>query len=361
MKKIISVVLCLLLLCGCKTQKVRKAETEKIKGVWITYSEINSFISTGFEKSFSEALLFCKSLNITDIFFHVRAFCDAYYKSEIFPAASGADVLKSAIEICHQNGIRIHAWINPYRVQTKSGDINSLPDTHIAKKLYNEDKNSLILTSGIYLNPASSLSKRCVVEGVREIVKNYEVDGIHFDDYFYPADVSETDKESFEAYRREIGAPLSLADFRRAQVNSLISSVYSAIKFQNSEILFSISPAADMDKNYNTYYADVQKWIENGCVDIIIPQLYFGFEYPTEKFRFDSLFNEWKNVSGKGKVKLVIGLAAYKIGTDQVPDNAEWGQNGKDIIKRQEEICNKDSAVIGYVHFSYSYLKGLEV
>ena len=117
---------------------------------------------------------------------------------------------------------------------------------------------------------------------------------------------------------------------------------------------FSISPAASIEKNYSEYYADVKLWVKDGIVDTIIPQLYFGFEYPTREFRFDNLMDSWAELAAENKaVKLAVGLAPYKLGTDSEPDSAEW-KNGTNIVARQIKACLDSEAVTGYVLFSYT-------
>ena len=113
---------------------------------------------------------------------------------------------------------------------------------------------------------------------------------------------------------------------------------------------------ASIQKNYNELYADVSAWVKNGCLDRIIPQLYFGFNYPDKAFGFDNLLKEWKElVNSNDEVELMIGLATYKIGTDSQNDSAEWGTDD-DIIARQAEICKSDGRISGFVCFSYTSL-----
>ncbi len=364
-----AVTLCLIMilfLCGCfgkaKEQRIRD-DGEYHKGVWITYSELNSMLSADFKTEFSLALDKLKELGITDIFVHTRAFCDAYYKSSYFPLADKCvnmdfDVLEFMVAAAHNKGIRFHAWINPYRVRTADNNIEALNKNSPAYKWISEGKteNVLITESGIYLNPASFEARLLVLDGIREILKLYAVDGIHFDDYFYPEDCGEADKGNYEVYSASTQIPLDVLSWRRGNVNALVSSVYTAVKFINKDIIFSISPAADIDKNYQKLYADIALWANSGCVDWIIPQLYFGFNYPDEAFRFDTLLDSWKSYLSGSKTKILIGLANYKIGTSTLPDADEWVL-GEEIIKRQEKICKEDKDIYGHVYFSYSYIK----
>ena len=365
MKRATLLCLCvLLLLCGCKTGEENKRIKDDNgiyhKGVWVTYTELNSMLSADFKSEFSNVLQTCKAKGITDIFVHVRAFCDAYYPSKLFPMAESAkavdfDILEFMVSSAHQKNIRFHAWLNPYRVRTADNNIDNLSKESPAYKWGSSD-NLLVTESGIYLNPASYEARMLVTDGVREILKNYAVDGIHFDDYFYPLDLAEEDRNSYDKYFKEAEIPVSIENWRRGNVNALISGVYTAIKFVNKDIIFSISPAADMEKNYNSRYADITLWGESGCVDWLIPQLYFGFNYPDSSFRFDYLLDAWKSEFENRKAKLLIGLASYKIGTETPPDSEEW-EKGEEIIKRQEKICQEDKDIYGHIYFSYSYIK----
>ncbi len=368
-KRILSALLIILIsLCGCTIQNNSPQKTEKVvdtvKGVWISFSELDIMLSSAdFKTEFENAAEKMKMGGITDAYIHIRAFADAIYKSEFFPhrktAQKDYDVLEFMINTCHSKNIRFHGWINPYRVKTSDSDVTTLEAFGTVYNWLNDqdasNDNNVLISNGIYLNPASSEVRRLIIDGVREVVSRYEVDGIHFDDYFYPTTDPAFDSASYENYTVENKNPMSLEDFRRANVNSLISGCYTAIKFHNKDIEFSISPAASIDKNYNEYFADVAAWAENSCADRIIPQLYFGFEYPDRSYRFDRLLNDWKKLLCDYDVKLTIGLAAYKIGIETEPDCHEWKEK-TDILKRQVELIEKDKTLSGYIFFSYSYL-----
>ena len=369
--------LCLALLNGCTPaaedgggssygEKTADYSGTASAGIWISYSEISSMLKSenGFKTEFDNALDNCESVGTDEIYVHVRAFCDSLYKSEYFPQTAAAreldyDALEYITEKSHERGIKVHAWINPYRVQSGSEDITALdPQSPAYIWLTDDDTDNdvnVLKCSGIYLNPAEYEVRELVIDGVREILEKYDVDGIHFDDYFYPSDDPELDRQSYEKYTEESENPLPLDDWRRANVNALISGVYTAVKFHSKDTVFSVSPAASIENNYSQLFADVKSWIESGCVDCIIPQLYFGFEYKDPDFRFDSLLEEWKTVCRDTDVKLLIGLGPYKIGTDAEADGTEW-QTDTDIIARQAEMCYKDSIAEGYVLFSYSFV-----
>lgn len=371
---IITALILVLILSGCGNGNKNlsnngleygKNEGVLSSGVWLSFSEINTMLDSerGFEAELAEVVANCESLEIENIYIHVRSYCDSLFKSDIFPLIEKAqkyeyDIFEYMINAFHQKSIKVHAWINPYRVLTSSSDINALrTDSPVYKWLKDEvltNDVNVCFANGIYLNPAENGAKELVISGIREIISNYQVDGIHFDDYFYPTTDASFDATSYEAYKAGTKKPLSLEEWRRSNVNALISGCYSAIKYLNKDIIFSISPAASIENNYTQLYADVKTWVKDGYVDAIIPQLYFGFEYPVEEYEFENLLTDWKKLmSCNNGVALIIGLAPYKIGTDTEPDNIEW-QRDTDIIARQVRLCREDSRAEGYVLFSYS-------
>ncbi|MBE6780834.1 MAG: hypothetical protein E7545_07640 [Ruminococcaceae bacterium] len=367
MKKALAVLIMLLLLVGCN----KKAEEKKQKhsGVWLSYSEVNTMLDGDFKAQLQSLIKNCQDLEINNLYIHVRAFGDSLYKSSVFPQNEQAvkydfDVLEYVITACHQNNIAVHAWINPYRISTATQNIEEInPDSPAYLWLHDQDTENdknVCFSNGIYLNPAESEVQQLIISGVREIVANYDVDGIHFDDYFYPTQSETFDKASYEAYLNENPSPLDLASWRRLNVDLLLSGTYNAIKYLKRDVVFSISPAASVENNFQSLYADVRLWVDNGFVDVIIPQLYFGFDYPDDSFKFEKLLKTWQDISDVNPdVKLYIGLAFYKSKPTLSADIPEWQQNG-DIIKRQVELLDGSDKVSGYVYFSYSSLTSSE-
>ena len=374
---LICIIISVFLLSGCgtvqressepQTDKSERYENSASRGVWLSFSEINSMLASenGFKAEFDAAVRNLKALKITDIYVHVRSYCDSLFKSDYFPQIDEAldldyDPFEYITEACHKNGIKVHAWLNPYRVLTSSEDIEKLNHDSPAYKWLNDESTendlNVIRYNGIYLNPAEYEVRELVICGIREILNKYKVDGIHFDDYFYPTTDAEFDLASYEKYKASSENPLPLDEWRRSNVNALISGSYTAVKFFSKDILFTVSPMASVDKNYTELYADIKTWIENGCSDAIIPQLYFGYDYPDPDFKFDNLLDEWTELCAiNSDVSLMIGLGTYKIGTDSEPDREEW-QSDTDIIARQAKECYRNGNVSGYVLFSYTSL-----
>ncbi len=367
MKKFFGLVLAfimVLFVAGCE-----KPVQSKQNGVWISYYELEKMFQGDIKKEFQTVIKNCNELKIKNLYIHTRAFGSTIYESDYFPLIDSVkkydfDVFEYIVEECKKYGLKVHAWVNPYRIMTGNQDISKL-DAKSPVYIWLNDKikeNDINVgfAYGVYLNPASSDVRRLIVDSLRELMIRYDVDGIHFDDYFYPTTKKSFDKVSYSDYKSSTQNPLSLYDWRRNNVNQLIEQCYMAIKYSNENIVFSISPVASVEQNYNNLYADVGFWIENGIIDEIIPQLYFGFEYPDEQFRFSNLLEEWKReVSKNENVKLKIGLGIYKAKPTLEADFEEWTKNG-DIISRQAEICQNDTEVEGFILFSYSTLFNTE-
>ncbi len=369
MKKAICVLLIIFFMTGCsdldntvsQTPHTNvQVNTEFSLGAWLSFNEINELLANplGFKAAFQNVVKNLKALNITDLYFHVRSHCDSVVKSDYFPQTESSkmvdfDILSFVITACHRENIKVYAWINPYRVSSSHSDITQLSENSPALKWINTEK--VIIDNGIYLNPAEGEVRRLIINGITELIGRYDIDGIHFDDYFYPTTDESFDKISYEAYKSETAFPLELSAWRRANVDILISDCNIAIKNKNENLIFSISPAADINKNYNTYYADISWWCSRGLIDEVIPQLYFGFNHSDPEFCFEQLLAKWVALCEKTETKLKIGLAAYKVGTSSLADGDEWLKSN-DILARQIKVCKNNANIKGACFFSYSSL-----
>lgn len=368
-KRTIIFLLCciLVLLSACdKSQNNEEINEPLIKseltlrGVWLTCYELSAMLKSGketdFIKNVNTMLDKCDAKDLNTIFVHVRPFGDSVYPSAIFPlskyvlSSSGNkpqfDVLETLITLAKKRDFSVHAWINPYRI-SYSGELdNSIVNNKSVKE-------AIIQTStGFFLDPSSDVTRKLILDGAREVLDNYEVDGIHIDDYFYPTTDKSFDDISYKSYC-SAGGNLDLKQWRTQNVNALVASLYSLVH-QYKDKVFSISPAADIDKNLNEYYADVKLWMRSeGFADIIIPQIYFGFK--NEKMPFEKVADEWGALKRNDSVRLICGLALYKYGKeDEFAGNGknEW-LTDKDIIVRQKEYI-RTKGFCGYVLFSYN-------
>lgn len=296
-----------------------------MKAVWISYIDFASILTNKTESQFKTNFeKVCKNsvdFGLNTVVCQVRIHGDAVYPSQYFTwshIAAGIgknpeyDPLKIMVEIAHKYNLSFQAWINPFRTFLNT-DISKVPESTVFKKWYNDSskkgKNIVLYNGRWYYNPAEPEARELILNGVAEIINNYKVDGIHFDDYFYPTTDTSFDSQSYQNY----GNGKLLADFRRDSVTKLIKAVYDTVKKVNKNIIFGISPQANISNDMNVQYADVNLWSKNnGYIDYICPQVYYS--YKSESLDFKKSINEWNNLVTASNVKLMIGLAPYRIG-----------------------------------------------
>lgn len=342
--------------------------SSEYRAVWISYLELSSMLTgkseSQFRSNISAAFSKAAKLGLNTVIVHVRPFGDALYNSSIFPTSylitgkEGAslpfDPLAIMISEAHSKGLSFEAWINPYRVRASSG--RTLSSGNPAQQFLNEGSDAVYTyNGGVYYNPGSSEAVDLIVRGVEEIVRNYDVDGIHFDDYFYATRDSSIDSGLYSAYCSN-GGGMSLGDWRRSNVNSMVHQVYSAVKSIKSSVRFGISPQGNMSSNYSVLYADVATWVGNsGYVDYICPQIYYSFNHST--CAFEKVLDQFNSMIKTNSVKLYVGLAAYKAGK---PDSSagsaakmEWVEN-TDMLGRMVTASRQASHYDGFALYSYN-------
>ncbi len=351
---------------------ISQEKPEEIRGVWISFIDIQNLVldktESEFKSGFESACKKLKKYNITDIYFHVRAFADAFYCSTYFPQSHiltgtqgqnlGYDVLKTAIDIAHKYDLKLHAWFNPYRIKnayTISGNKMVLASSNPAKTYLDSDQTDVVVTlknGDIYYNPSSDEAIKSCLLSIKEVIENYNIDGIHLDDYFYPTTDPEFDKTSYEEYRSK-GGELDLSDWRRSNVTKFIASTSALV--DEHKLPFSVSPGGNKNAVFNKDYADIETWLKADLLDYICPQIYFGFEHKT--LPFETALQDWCELAGRYGKKICVGLAAYKIGQKESQfagesDKAryEWVRN-HDILKRQVESVRKCSNCCGFALF----------
>lgn len=384
LKRIICLMLiaiCVIMPCGCGGTDNDDSDTvaDELRGVWISVFDIDykNGDEQSFIRSFDSMMQNVRKLGCNAVFVHVRSHGDACYPSKLFPwsayitgtqgVAPDFDPLEIMIKLAHNHSLKFHAWINPYRVSS-NGDISKLSDDNYAKKCLRSKDSAMSrqvkkAAGGIYYNPSNKAVLERIIGGVDELVKNYDVDGVHIDDYFYPTTDADFDSEDYAEYKKSTEQPLDLANFRRKCVDETVSGIYSAVKAANKNTVFGVSPRASVYYNYNTCYADVAKWCKTGgYADYIAPQIYFGFDDErTDQngmaFKFDECANYWNKLCG-GKCKLYYGLGLYRSGEKIEGAGSgenEWIEND-DIITRQVDYSRKLSNFGGFILFSYSSL-----
>jgi uncharacterized lipoprotein YddW (UPF0748 family) len=351
-------------------QTPSKNDGFSLRGIWISCFEMpfkSCKTKEDAKEKFGKMIKSVANQGYNAVFCHVRPFADAFYPSNYFPFSKyvsgtegvdpGFDALQIMIDCAKAYGLEFHAWINPYRVSTSTTNADDLSKNNIAKKWLTDDSNRAVVSgNGIYFNPAEPDVQNLILSGISEIINNYKVDGVHFDDYFYPTTNKAFDNKAYSDYlSKNSENPLSLGDWRRENVNTLVKKAYTLCK--NKNLVFGVSPSGNIslnktDKNYTKHYADVTLWMQTeGYVDYIIPQIYFGYNHTVPTAQYMYLLDIWSSLPRHDKLKLYIGLGAYKMDED-CTDKEEW-HNDSTLLSRQT-IDAKNKGANGIVVFSYS-------
>lgn len=337
--------------------------------MWVSYKEWETmdFSTEAAFAAQAEAMMAnCADLGLDRVLVQVRPFADALYPSALFPWSDlctgvqgqdpGFDPLAILVEQAHGAGLAIEAWVNPYRVRLNG----SYPAGELAadNPAVAHPEWAKEAAGGIYLDPASPDVQEYIAAGVRELLENYPLDGVHFDDYFYPTTEESFDAEAYAAADTD----LSLADWRRQNVNSLVSLVYRTVKEASPTAVFGISPQGNPDNNYNGQFSDVGLWLRTpGYLDYVVPQLYWGFGYTlqsgSDRFAFEKIAAEWAAMPRAEGVALYAGLGAYRIGDGDGGSNAnstsQW-QTGCNLASQVEGL--RAAGMDGYALYRYASL-----
>lgn len=340
------------------------APKHELRGAWISTVENIDWPAKGDTNPASQRADFVALLDelqaagINAVFAQVRPTADSFFPSEYFPwshwltGEQGVapddhyDPLAFMIEEAHKRNMEFHAWINPFRISMHN-QLDALVETHPAR----QHPDWVVEYEGkLYFNPGVAEARSYILEAVNEIVEKYDVDGIHMDDYFYPYPSSQVfnDASQYEAYVAG-GGTLGLADWRRSNVNMVVSGLYETIKASKSYVKFGISPfgiwknkasdptgsATNGLESYSAIYADTRTWIKLGWVDYIAPQIYWHFGYNAAAYDVlvDWWLNEVEQYAQVHDVHLYIGHATYKVGTtfwehpDQLPAQLRYNQD----------------------------------
>ncbi len=351
---------------------------QRMSGIWVSttlnldYPTTKTTNSDTLKSEADTIINNCADMGITDIFFQVRPASDSFYKSDIYPWSqwltgsqgtapdNNFDPLQYWIDQAHSKGMKLHAWINPYRVTNNTNlTINDLAISNPAR----QHPEWVIAHEGkLYFDPAIPEVQNLVVSGVEEIVKNYNIDGIHLDDYFYPGSTF-NDSGSYAKY----GNGMDKNDWRRENVNTLVNNLHNKIKSIKSDVEFGISPVgvwANKKNNplgsdtygsesYYKNYADTRKWALEGWIDYIAPQIYWEIGNKTIDYKTAVLW--WADTLKDCNTKLYIGLADYKC--DGVAQSSPW-YNGA-AINKQIALNKTIDKVSGEIHFRYKFVNNL--
>lgn len=345
-------------------------DSTEMRAIWVPFMSLNmantDYSKRAFTEKFDNIITESKRHNLNTLIVHVRPFNDALYPSDYVPWSHiisgqqgknpGFDPLDYMINATHKAGMQFHAWVNPMRIQLNNTP-NLLSESNIVNTLKNDQNNpqDMIITTetGKYLNPGYTKIRKFIIDGVSEIVKKYPVDGIQFDDYFYPPNTNDSDKACYDNYCSAPGNsnPVPITQWRLANINALISGAYSAIKNINPNVVFGVAPQCNTDNDLKIG-ADVFTWCSSqGYIDYICPQTYISLEHPY--LPFSKSINQWKDLVKNSNIKLYFGLAMYKAGSDK--DYGTW-KNHNDILKTQVEQC-RQLGCNGFMLFSFEDFK----
>ena len=348
--------------------EVTTPKTEEKRAVFISYIELGNNIrgksESTMKKTIDNMLDTAKSYGFNMIILQVRSFSDAIYKSSIYPSSRSVvntegevlpfDILKYFIKVAHQKDLELHAWVNPYRI-SNTKDINLISTSNPAYNMLNSTDVE-VMDNGIYYNPASSKVESLILDGIEEIITNYDVDGIHFDDYFYPDSSTIDSNEYNKALEKDRN--LSLQKFRLNVISSLVKKTYNLIKDYDKEILFGLSPDGNIENNYNSNYVDTITFVtKEGYLDYIMPQVYYGFLNSIKPF--EETIKSWNNLITID-IDLIPALAFYKSGN--VDKYAKEGVNEwieyNNIISREVMLSRSLSNYSGFAIFRYDSIFG---
>ena len=361
---------------------VYRPKAREFRGAWVATVENIDFgkhaTAEEFKRDYIAVVNFLRQHNFNAVLFQIRPNNDAFYPSKLNPWSrwmtgtegkgyANFDPLKFMVEEAHKRNLEFHAWLNPYRVTSstpmrKQEYVNTLAPLNFARK--RPDLVMEVPLEGakyqLILNPAEPEVVSFVCNTVQEIISNYDVDAIHFDDYFYPyTDIKQIDAAQFKRYNPR---NLALADWRRSNVDNLIYRLSRVIDTHNKsfsrKVQLGISPFGIWDNkksnplgsltagssSYSRQYADTRKWVKEEWIDYIVPQLYWQFNRDVAPYA--ALADWWAEQVKGTKVNLYIGMAAYRVGGD-----GDW--KNADEIPAQMRFNAANPHIKGMIFFSY--------
>jgi uncharacterized lipoprotein YddW (UPF0748 family) len=374
MVKILSGLILLVSIISVRAETLPQPERE-FRAVWIATVDNIDFptkktLSVEEQKAeLIKDLELAKSLKMNAVIFQVRPMCDAIYESKIEPwsefltgemgKAQPFDPLKFIIAEAHKRGILVHAWFNPYRAYHPAA--KTVSNNHISKR-----RPDLVRKYGRYmwLDPGDPEVQKYSLSVVLDVVRRYDIDGVHFDDYFYPYAEKDENGNKIEFpddanYRKYVQAamranrsgkqlsPLGKDSWRRLNVNLFVASVGHEVRKIKPHVLYGISPIGVQEINYNELYADAEHWLKEGIIDYFVPQLYWKIDRKTREFPL--LLKNWESKNPK-KRHVWAGIGTYKI-----PSKTE-NFSAQEIID-QISLTREIQKTAGNIQFSFKSVR----
>lgn len=317
--------------------------------------------------------------NFNAVYFQVRTMSDAFYKSSYEPWSSyltgtrgkdpGWDPLAFVVEECHKRGIECHAWVNPYRFSTGSNWSTAQDQALKSAGMLLAYTKSDGKTTTI-LNPGLESVRKRIVDVCKEIISNYDVDGLVFDDYFYPEGIPVTSSAGDYDLWQKSGASMTFGDWRRNNVNQMVADVYKMVQQQKPYVRFGISPAGAActsaavaakhgidrcpvasDWQYDGIFSDPVAWLEAGSIDYISPQLYWKTNHKTNPF---GPMTKWWSYVAKhfGRHHYASHSISFLNSSNTTSD---WEEIGKQVQFSRDYTENEAP---GAVFYSAAYVTG---
>lgn len=366
---------------------------EQFRGVWVStvynldFPSKKGISKDAYKKEYIKLLDELENLNMNAVIFQVRPKLDTFYKSEINPWSeylSGKqgkspnwDPMEWMVEETHKREMEFHAWFNPYRVTTAEENTKSIQTqlSELSENNWARNNPQYVyrFAGRLYLNPGEPAVIEHINQSVMEVVENYDIDAVHFDDYFYPFKSSGSDwyfseeKNTFNKYK---GGASNVSDWRRDNVNNLVKKLHDSIeehnKNKNTNVEFGISPFAiwghkgssnlvnrengsytpvTSGNSYNSQFADTRKWVKENWVDYIAPQVYWTFDEKAAPYA--EIVHWWTDVVKDTDVNLYIGHANYRI-------NSSWKSPGE--LCNQLKFNSQYEEIKGSIFFRYENL-----
>jgi uncharacterized lipoprotein YddW (UPF0748 family) len=343
----------------------------EMRGVWIVTLDNKDFpskpnLSVPLQKAeLRDILDFHQKRGINAIFFQVRPAADAFYKSKYEPWSewlygyqgkapdTDFDPLAFIIEEAHKRNMELHAWFNPYRAVYRQKKAK-LASNHITKT---RPDWFITYNKQLHFNPGLPEVRAYLVNIIMDVVKRYDIDGVHFDDYFYPYKVGKENFPDEKTFKKYQGDFTQIEEWRRENVNQLIKTIHDSLQIHKPYLKFGISPFGvwrnkNEDKRgsntnvgqtcYDVLGADVIKWLENGWIDYVAPQLYWNIGHA--KADYKELLDWWSKNSHQKH--LYIGQAFYKVRGEE---GEQWSD--KNETWRQIRLNRTASNVAGSIYF----------